>query len=381
MKKTPYVRFFWSDWIADTSHLDLMQLGAYMRLLEFVYQHGRPLPGDMEKVYRICHAMSASEQAAIKTVLHEYFKPFDDPEHGLLFRHFRAEREMEWAETAQTAKIDRGIKGAAGKWGGEAQEKDLRPTRSQRLSEARKKGTHTAVEWVTLVDICGARCVMCGTPGVERLGGIFLVKDHILPIFLGGSDGIDNIQPLCSKCNSSKGPNTKDLRPDGWKKRLLERLLNQASDACLDACLTPAIQIHSHAEGGEPPKPPVADPPADARPRRGKRQQDPFVLPADVDPDAWSLFDRHRGSVKPRDWTPDTMRLNAKVLSGQPPQDQVAIVEKSVRSGWAGLFPLNQPAPGGNGNGSHHESRGDRTARVGSKLYEEFERACRNGAE
>jgi len=32
-----------------------------------------------------------------------------------------------------------------------------------------------------------------------------LTKDHILPVSLGGSDELDNLQTMCDKCNSKKG--------------------------------------------------------------------------------------------------------------------------------------------------------------------------------
>lgn len=76
--------------------------------------------------------------------------------------------------------------------------------RSQRLSIARKKATHSKEEWIEMINFFG-KCVKCGAS--EKI-----VKDHIIPIYQGGSDGIDNLQPLCEKCNSSKGPENVDYR-------------------------------------------------------------------------------------------------------------------------------------------------------------------------
>jgi 5-methylcytosine-specific restriction endonuclease McrA len=75
--------------------------------------------------------------------------------------------------------------------------------RSQRLKEARARGTHTEQEWHDLVAKFDLRCVRCGCTPAGRP-----CKDHIVPIYVGGSDAIDNLQPLCRECNSSKTVDT-----------------------------------------------------------------------------------------------------------------------------------------------------------------------------
>ena len=35
--------------------------------------------------------------------------------------------------------------------------------------------------------------------------GMLMTKDHIMPKSLGGSDSIDNLQPMCAECNFKKG--------------------------------------------------------------------------------------------------------------------------------------------------------------------------------
>lgn len=69
--------------------------------------------------------------------------------------------------------------------------------RKQRLADARAQGTHTEAEWLAILEPCKGICPRCGKR--RKLG-----KDHIKPISRGGSDAIENIQPLCRSCNSSK---------------------------------------------------------------------------------------------------------------------------------------------------------------------------------
>ena len=68
---------------------------------------------------------------------------------------------------------------------------------------ARKKGaegSHTLQEWNDLKSSYDNCCCACGNMTT-------LTKDHIIPLVKGGSDYIENIQPLCKSCNCKK--NTK----------------------------------------------------------------------------------------------------------------------------------------------------------------------------
>ena len=58
-------------------------------------------------------------------------------------------------------------------------------------------GAHSLAEWEWLKKHHDYRCAVCGQ---DRP----LTKDHIIPLSLGGSDNISNIQPLCRNCNSQK---------------------------------------------------------------------------------------------------------------------------------------------------------------------------------
>jgi len=58
-------------------------------------------------------------------------------------------------------------------------------------------GEHTLEEWENLKEQHRYLCAFCGE---EKP----LTKDHIIPLSMGGTDYISNIQPLCRGCNSRK---------------------------------------------------------------------------------------------------------------------------------------------------------------------------------
>lgn len=67
-------------------------------------------------------------------------------------------------------------------------------------------GSFTQDEWNVLCDFYSNRCLSCGRDDVT------LTVDHVVPLSKGGSNMIDNIQPLCGPCNSSKHVRTIDYR-------------------------------------------------------------------------------------------------------------------------------------------------------------------------
>lgn len=85
-------------------------------------------------------------------------------------------------------------------WGGMHLKRLRSKVRTARLNLAKTKGTHTNEQWLEILNIFDYRCVKCGCHPEGRP-----CKDHITPIYQGGSDGIDNLQPLCRECNTGKG--------------------------------------------------------------------------------------------------------------------------------------------------------------------------------
>jgi 5-methylcytosine-specific restriction endonuclease McrA len=80
---------------------------------------------------------------------------------------------------------------------------------ARRTRKTKAGGSYTVQEWEALKARYNHACLSCGRKEPE----IKLTADHIIPVFKGGSSYIDNIQPLCKSCNSSKGTKVIDFRP------------------------------------------------------------------------------------------------------------------------------------------------------------------------
>lgn len=68
---------------------------------------------------------------------------------------------------------------------------------------------HTKEEWQGVLDKYEHKCLNCGLTDQQTI----LTRDHVIPLSEGGSDTIDNIQPLCIYCNSRKWTKSVDYRP------------------------------------------------------------------------------------------------------------------------------------------------------------------------
>ena len=70
-------------------------------------------------------------------------------------------------------------------------------------------GEYDGEQWKELVQHYSpsGKCLSC-----RKIGK--LTVDHVVPLSIGGSNFIDNIQCLCSSCNCSKRDKTIDYRPD-----------------------------------------------------------------------------------------------------------------------------------------------------------------------
>jgi uncharacterized protein YdaU (DUF1376 family) len=259
--RSPAFQFYANDFRADANvtSMTLEEVGAYILLLTFCWTEGgisqdpkalmRLLRTDEKTWSRIWPALAPCFSANGEKYVQKRMELVREKQEGY--------REM------QSLKGNaRWLHGNGDGFGRPddllaAAKKKNNANRSARLSAARKLGQHTAAEWAEMRQAYG-RCLKCGTPESE-LGKGESIKDHIIPLYQGGSDSIQNLQPMCGSCNSAKGADSTDLRiglpetrlewlPNAFRAptgRLPERLPNAYSSSSTSS--STSVQIRESA--------------------------------------------------------------------------------------------------------------------------------------
>lgn len=212
--KEPFLPFFVGDFAAATAEWEGEAKSLYLTLLTHQWAIGS-IPVEPKRICKLVGWDWELFEDHWRVVRRKFVAvriENDDGEEVERLINPRLEEHRGKTKELRDRNSESGAKGAAGKWG-DRQETDHTATRARRLAEARKKGTHQPFEWAALLTICGPNCLKCSALAP-------LVKDHITPIYQGGSDAIENLQPLCKKCNCAKGPDTTDYRPSDWRERL-----------------------------------------------------------------------------------------------------------------------------------------------------------------
>lgn len=125
---------FWKrhigDYVRATAHLDMLEDGAYGRLLDLYYAEEQPLPPAPE-IYRKARARTPAERKAVDTVLAEFFTLTDSG-----WAHRRCDAEIASASAKAEANRENGRRGGRPK-----REPKENPQETQSVSEQKPKET------------------------------------------------------------------------------------------------------------------------------------------------------------------------------------------------------------------------------------------------
>lgn len=120
------------DYARDTGHLSLLEHGVYGVLLDRYYSTEEPIPAD--QVYRIARARTKDEQAAVDSVLREFFTLADG-----VWRSARCDEEIAKIGERRQKAVDRARKGAEARWGDASSNADASDKDASRMLEASSK--------------------------------------------------------------------------------------------------------------------------------------------------------------------------------------------------------------------------------------------------
>lgn len=132
------------------------------------------------------------------------------------------ERQRRYDKKYSQANLEKVREGARKRikgWRADHPDKLREYARNRRAWASGNGGTITEREWEDLKRKYNYTCLCCKRQEPE----IELTHDHVKPLAMGGENTIQNSQPLCASCNSSKGAKHIDYRPQ-WEGRLFWHL-------------------------------------------------------------------------------------------------------------------------------------------------------------
>ena len=137
---------------------------------------------------------------ALKQQKHEYYEANKDRIIASVAEYAKENRESVNAYKLAWQKTEKGRKTS------------LQSTRRRIARKLNAPGSHTMDEFYDLCAEFEDHCLLC----LQKHDRSKLTIDHVVPLCDGGSDGIENLQPLCMTCNRAKATVTMDYRPTFW---------------------------------------------------------------------------------------------------------------------------------------------------------------------
>lgn len=160
-----------------------------------------------EKLNRQACEQRGRRASAINARKRELYHANLDEERERQRRYYREHASEKRARRRAYAAANKEREAAkAAQWRKENRDKVNIIKNRRRAVELGAEGRYTAKEWRELCARFGNKCLKCGRDDVP------MTPDHVLPLSRGGSNSIDNIQPLCFRCNSQKHAKYVDYR-------------------------------------------------------------------------------------------------------------------------------------------------------------------------
>ena len=84
---------------------------------------------------------------------------------------------------------------------------------NQKARERGYEGILSLDDWKLVLSLTDGQCIACEENAADSI-------DHVLPLVKGGMNTVQNIQPMCIKCNLKKGTRLVDFRSEEFVRKI-----------------------------------------------------------------------------------------------------------------------------------------------------------------